>query len=58
MRNDIARIWISLAFSEHKVVHLQLSHSSVLKVVDGYIEEVKARMEDKPFKMGLSIIMW
>lgn len=58
MRNDIACIWISLAFPKHKVEHLQLSQWSVLKVVDGCIEEVKARMESKPFTRGLGIIIW
>lgn len=58
MRKDITRIWISLAFPEHKVEHLRLSQWSVLKVVDGCIKEVKARMGDKPFKQGLGIIMW
>ena len=58
MRNDIARVWISLAFPEHKSEHLQLGQWSVLKVVDGCIKEVKARMEGIEFKKGMGIIMW
>lgn len=56
MRKDTARIWISLAFREHKVEHLQFSQWSVLKVVDGCIGEVKARMGDKPFKRGWALL--
>ena len=50
MRNDIARIWISLAFPEHKVDHLKLSQWCVLRFVDGCIKEVKARLDGRPVK--------
>ena len=50
--NDITRIWITLSFPVHKVGHLQLIQCSVLKVVDGCIEDMMAGIQRTEFKKG------